>query len=67
MFDPGSVVKGNGCYVVCGVRRDRSGQNNAKGDVGGALAAKGGTKGDAPQIDGTLHVSTPRSLREATS
>ena len=54
MFDPGSVVKGNGGYVVCGVRPDRSGQNNAKGD-GGALAAQGRTKGDAPR-------STARSM-----
>ena len=32
-------------------------------DEGGAHAAKGRTKGDAPQIDGTVHISTRRPLR----
>jgi len=32
-------------------------------DEGGAPAAKGRTKGDAPQIDGTVHISTRRPLR----
>ena len=32
-------------------------------DEGGAREAKGRTKGDAPQIDGTVHISTRRPLR----
>ncbi len=32
-------------------------------DEGGAHAAKGRTKGDAPQIDGSVHISTRRPLR----
>jgi ribosomal protein S12 methylthiotransferase len=32
-------------------------------DEGGAQAAKGRSKGDAPQIDGTVHISTRRPLR----
>ncbi|HKN29784.1 MAG TPA: 30S ribosomal protein S12 methylthiotransferase RimO [Roseiarcus sp.] len=32
-------------------------------DEGGAHEAKGRTKGDAPQIDGTVHISTRRPLR----
>ena len=32
-------------------------------DDGGAHAAKGRTKGDAPQIDGTVHIATRRPLR----
>ena len=32
-------------------------------DEGGAQAAKGRTKGDAPQIDGTVHIATRRPLR----
>jgi ribosomal protein S12 methylthiotransferase len=32
-------------------------------DEGGAHSAKGRTKGDAPQIDGTVHISTRRPLR----
>jgi ribosomal protein S12 methylthiotransferase len=32
-------------------------------DEGGAASAKGRTKGDAPQIDGGVHVSTRRPLR----
>jgi len=32
-------------------------------DEAGAPAAKGRTKGDAPQIDGTVHISTRRPLR----
>ncbi len=32
-------------------------------DEGGARQAKGRTKGDAPQIDGTVHISTRRALR----
>jgi len=32
-------------------------------DEGGALEAKGRTKGDAPEIDGTVHISTRRPLR----
>ena len=32
-------------------------------DEGGAPEAKGRTKGDAPQIDGTVHISTRRPLR----
>jgi ribosomal protein S12 methylthiotransferase len=32
-------------------------------DEGGAQAAKGRTKGDAPQIDGAVHISTRRPLR----
>ena len=32
-------------------------------DEGGALAAKGRTQGDAPQIDGTVHIATRRPLR----
>ena len=32
-------------------------------DQGGAHAAKGRTKGDAPQIDGAVHISTRRPLR----
>jgi ribosomal protein S12 methylthiotransferase len=32
-------------------------------DEGGALQAKGRTKGDAPQIDGAVHIATRRPLR----
>ncbi|MGO9419897.1 30S ribosomal protein S12 methylthiotransferase RimO [Roseiarcus sp.] len=32
-------------------------------DEGGAHAARGRTKGDAPQIDGTVHIATRRPLR----
>ena len=32
-------------------------------DEGGATQAKGRTKGDAPQIDGTVHITTRRPLR----
>ena len=32
-------------------------------DEGGAHSAKGRTKGDAPQIDGTVHISTRRPTR----
>ena len=32
-------------------------------DEGGAHAAKGRSKGDAPQIDGTVHISSRRPLR----
>ena len=32
-------------------------------DEGGAREAKGRTKGDAPQIDGAVHISTRRPLR----
>jgi ribosomal protein S12 methylthiotransferase len=32
-------------------------------DEGGALQAKGRTKGDAPQIDGAVHITTRRPLR----
>jgi ribosomal protein S12 methylthiotransferase len=32
-------------------------------DVGGARAGKGRSKGDAPQIDGTVHVASHRTLR----
>ena len=32
-------------------------------DEGGAHTAKGRTKGDAPQIDGTVHIATRRPLR----
>ena len=32
-------------------------------DEGGATQAKGRTKGDAPQIDGTVHIATRRPLR----
>ncbi len=32
-------------------------------DEGGARAAKGRTKGDAPQIDGAVHIATRRPLR----
>jgi ribosomal protein S12 methylthiotransferase len=32
-------------------------------DEGGALAAKGRSKGDAPEIDGTVHIATRRPLR----
>src|SRR5579863_6498739 len=32
-------------------------------DEGGALKAKGRTKGDAPQIDGLVHIATRRPLR----
>ena len=32
-------------------------------DEGGATQAKGRTKGDAPQIDGAVHISTRRPLR----
>ncbi len=32
-------------------------------DEGGAHSAKGRTRGDAPQIDGTVHISTRRPLR----
>ena len=32
-------------------------------DEGGAHAAKGRTKGDAPQIDGAVHIATRRPLR----
>ena len=32
-------------------------------DDGGAREAKGRTKGDAPQIDGAVHISTRRPLR----
>jgi ribosomal protein S12 methylthiotransferase len=32
-------------------------------DVGGPRAAKGRSKGDAPQIDGTVHVTSHRTLR----
>ncbi len=32
-------------------------------DEGGAHSARGRTKGDAPQIDGTVHISTRRPLR----
>ncbi len=32
-------------------------------DEGGAHSAKGRTKGDAPQIDGTVHIATRRPLR----
>src|SRR5271170_5854532 len=32
-------------------------------DIGGAKAAKGRSKGDAPQIDGTVHVASHRTLR----
>ena len=32
-------------------------------DEGGAPGAKGRTKGDAPEIDGTVHIATRRPLR----
>jgi ribosomal protein S12 methylthiotransferase len=32
-------------------------------DEGGAHLAKGRTKGDAPQIDGSVHIATRRPLR----
>jgi ribosomal protein S12 methylthiotransferase len=32
-------------------------------DEGGAVQAKGRTKGDAPQIDGAVHIATRRTLR----
>jgi ribosomal protein S12 methylthiotransferase len=32
-------------------------------DVGGATAAKGRSKADAPQIDGTVHIASRRPLR----
>jgi ribosomal protein S12 methylthiotransferase len=32
-------------------------------DEGGAKSAKGRTKGDAPQIDGAVHITTRRALR----
>ena len=32
-------------------------------DAGGARTGKGRTKGDAPQIDGSVHVATSRTLR----
>ena len=32
-------------------------------DEGGAHGAKGRTKGDAPQIDGAVHIATRRPLR----
>ncbi len=32
-------------------------------DEGGAHSAKGRTKGDAPQIDGSVHIATRRPLR----
>jgi len=32
-------------------------------DEGGTHEAKGRTKGDAPQIDGTAHIATRRPLR----
>jgi ribosomal protein S12 methylthiotransferase len=33
-------------------------------DEGGALSVKGRTKGDAPQIDGSVHIATKRPLRQ---
>ena len=32
-------------------------------DEGGATEAKGRSKGDAPQIDGAVHIATRRPLR----
>ena len=32
-------------------------------DVGGATSAKGRSKADAPEIDGTVHIATRRPLR----
>ena len=32
-------------------------------DEGGPHSAKGRTKGDAPQIDGSVHIATRRPLR----
>ena len=32
-------------------------------DEGGASSAKGRSKGDAPQIDGAVHIATRRPLR----
>ena len=32
-------------------------------DIGGASAATGRSKGDAPEIDGTVHIATRRPLR----